>query len=306
MFRYYCGGEIYISDKISIKINLSYTNIILMAIFLRPPIAAGTFYDIDVTMLRKQLGSCFKVKFKKPKKKVIAAIVPHAGYVYSGSIAAHAYSSLEKNNYLILGTNHSGLGARFALMKKGLWKTPLGEIVIDEGFANKLLSECKLVEYDVMPHENDHSIEVQLPFLQYRFGSDFNFVPLSVLNDIADEDLVESCKIVGKAIGKTIKKEKGRWTVLASSDFSHFIPRLAAEKTDKYLIKSILKLDEREFIERINEKRASVCGYGAIATCISAAKELGAKKAELLKYGTSADVTQEDHSVVGYATIIFY
>ena len=277
-----------------------------MTVFLRPPVAAGTFYDIDVSMLKKQLASCFKIKAKKPKKKVIAAIVPHAGYVYSGSIAAHVYSVLEKSNYLILGTNHSGFGAMFALMKKGLWKTPLGEVVIDENLANKLMAECKLIEYDVIPHEIDHSIEVQLPFIQYKFGSDFNFIPISVLNEFSDETVVENYRIVGKAIGKILKKEKRPWTVLASSDFSHFIPKLAAEKIDKYAIKSILKLNESEFIESVNEKKASICGYGAIATAIVAAKELGAKKAELLKYGTSADVTEEEQSVVGYAAIVFY
>jgi len=277
-----------------------------MTVFLRPPVAAGTFYDLDVAMLKKQLAACFKMKAKKPKKKVIAAVVPHAGYVYSGSIAAHAYSVLEKSNYLILGTNHSGFGARFALMKKGLWKTPLGEVVIDEALANKLLAECKLIEYDVMPHENDHSIEVQLPFIQYKFGSDFNFVPIAVLNDFLDVEFIENCRVVGEAIAKILKKGKKGWTILASSDFSHFIPKLDAEKIDKYAIKSILKLNESEFIESVSEKKASICGYGAIATAMVAAKELGAKKAELLKYGTSADVTEEEQSVVGYASIIFY
>jgi len=277
-----------------------------MVIFIRPPVVAGTFYDLDPTMLRKQIDACFRIKTKYPKKKIIAAVVPHAGYIYSGGVAAHAYSIIEKSNYLILGTNHSGTGANFALMKRGLWKTPLGELAVDEGMADKLMKECSLIEFDAIPHEKEHSIEVQLPFLQYRFGSDFKFVPLTVLSEFADKFLLENCRVVGKAIGKVLKGEKNKWIIISSSDFSHFIPQETAEKIDKYTIKSILKLNEEEFIENVSEKRASICGFGSIATSIVAAKELGAKKADLLKYATSGDVTEEYHSVVGYASIIFY
>lgn len=273
---------------------------------LRAPVAAGTFYDINVEMLRKQIETSFKQIPYLRKRPVKAAIVPHAGYIYSGKVAAYTYSQLEKTNYIILGVNHYGIGANFALMKKGLWKTPLGEVVIAENIADKLLAECKLLEYDVIPHEQEHSIEVQLPFLQYRFGSDFKFVPIAILNEAADDTFLDSCRIVGKAIAKVIKKEKSKWTVLASSDFSHYVPKALAEKVDKYTINAILKLNEGEFFSRILEKNASICGFGAIATAIVAAKGLGAKKAELLKYSTSADVTQDDHAVVGYASAIFY
>jgi AmmeMemoRadiSam system protein B len=273
---------------------------------LRAPAAAGSFYDIDIEMLRKQIETSFKKVPQLKKKPVKAAIVPHAGYIYSGSVAAYSYSQLEKTNYIILGVNHYGIGTNFALMKKGLWKTPLGEVVISENVADKLLAECKLLEYDVIPHEHEHSIEVQLPFLQYKFGSDFKFIPIAILNEASDESFLDSCRLVGKAIAKIIKKEKDKWTILASSDFSHYIPKAFAEKTDKYIIKSILKMNESEFFSRVSERNASICGFGAIATSIVAANELGAKKAELLKYATSADVTQDDNSVVGYASIVMF
>src|SRR4030042_2302873 len=144
-----------------------------MVIFLRPPMFAGTFYNLSPDMLRKEIESCFRIKQKHLKKKIKAAIVPHAGYMYSGSVAAHTYSMMEKTNCVILGTNHSGMGSDFALMKRGLWKTPLGEVAIDEGMADKLMKECNLIEHDTIPHENEHSIEVQLPFLQYKFGDYF-------------------------------------------------------------------------------------------------------------------------------------
>ncbi|MDI6798487.1 MAG: MEMO1 family protein [Candidatus Aenigmarchaeota archaeon] len=276
-------------------------------IVLREPTVAGTFYNLDAESLKKQINYCFSHKLgpkSMKKQKVIAAVVPHAGYVYSGPIAAWTYSKLDKANFIILGPNHSGMGARFALMKSGLWKTPLGEVVINEDVAEKLAKECKILEYDVLAHQYEHSIEVQLPFLQFKFGDDFKFVPICVLNEFADDTLLESCRLIGKGIASVIKKQKEKWVVLASSDFSHYVPQEIAEKTDKTMIRSILKLDEKEFFQKINEKSASLCGFGPIAIAMIAAKELGSKKAELLKYASSGDVTQDFASVVGYASII--
>jgi len=276
-------------------------------LIIRPPVAAGNFYNLNPELLKKQIDRCFKHKLgpkSMKKQKFVAAVVPHAGYEYSGPIAAWVYSRVEKTNYIILGPNHSGMGLRFAIMRNGLWKTPLGEIVIKEDVAGKLIEKCKLLEYDVMAHEKEHSIEVQLPFLQYRFGNDFKFIPISIMNEFPDDTLLESCKLVGKVIAEVIKKDKGSWTIIASSDFSHYIPQKMANKTDKYVIKAILKLDEKDFFARINERNASVCGFGPIAVAMVAAKELGAKKGELLKYATSGDVIEDFGSVVGYASML--
>ena len=274
---------------------------------LRPPAVAGTFYNLDPEMLKKQINSCFKHKLGPKtvkKEKILSAIVPHAGYVYSGPVAAWVYSRIEKANYVIIGPNHTGVGEKFALMKNGLWKTPLGEVAISEQMAEKIKKECKILEYDVLAHQYEHSIEVQLPFLQFRFGSDFKFVPISILNEFADETLLESCKLIGKGIANAIKSEKDKWIVLASSDFSHYVPHQTAKRIDKDLIKSIIRLNSKEFFEKINEKDASVCGFGPIAIAIEVAKNLGAKKGKLLKYATSGDITEEYGAVVGYAAII--
>ncbi len=274
---------------------------------LRPPAVAGTFYNLDPEMLKKQINSCFKHKLgpkTMKKEKILSAIVPHAGYVYSGPVAAWVYSRIEKANYIIIGPNHTGVGEKFALMKNGLWKTPLGEIAISEQMAEKIKKECKILEYDVLAHQYEHSIEVQLPFLQFRFGSDFKFVPISILNEFADETLLESCKLIGKGIANAIKSEKEKWIVLASSDFSHYVPHQTAKRVDKDLIKSIIRLNSKELFEKINEKDASVCGFGPIAIAIEVAKNLGAKKGKLLKYATSGDITEEYGAVVGYAAII--
>lgn len=278
-------------------------------LLVRPPIVAGQFYDIDPIRLKKQIQSAIdKAKgLKKTKKDIKAAVVPHAGYMYSGWVAAYFYSMLDRHSpkkYIIVGPNHSLAGSEYALMKKGLWKTPLGGVTIDENVADELLKKCELLEHDVIPHQYEHSIEVQLPFLQHKLGSDFKFVPIAVKSEIVDDTLLEGCRIVGKAIASAIKTTKEKWVVIASSDFSHYIPKKLAEDVDNYVIKSILKLNEKSFFDRVIERNASVCGVGAIAATIVAAKTLGINKGKLLKYATSAEVSSDTSAVVGYASII--
>ena len=170
--------------------------------------------------------------------------------------------------------------------------------------ASKLIESSPLLEYDILAHGPEHSIEVQLPFLQYRFNEDFKFVPISVINEHPSFDFLEECKVVGKVIADVIKKEKKKWKIIASSDFSHYIPYEDAYSTDKYVIDAILKLNEKDFFLRLQERNASVCGFGPIAISIIASKELGAKKGELLKYTTSGDITTDKGAVVGYGSII--
>ena len=258
-------------------------------LYLRPPVAAGTFYDLDPDRLKKQIKASFKkakTKRQLNPTKFHAAVVPHAGYMYSGWIAAKIYSMLGANkpmNFIILGTNHYMFGSKYAIMKRGLWKTPLGTAAVHESMASRLLKQCKLLENDVIPHQNEHSIEVQLPFLQHLFGDGFKFVPISIACDIADNALIDDCRLIGKGIANAVKRSKENWLILASSDFSHYVPQKLAEKVDKYIIKAILRLDEKIFINRIIEKNAGVCGFGGIATAIVVAKMLGSKKGKLLK-----------------------
>jgi hypothetical protein len=275
---------------------------------IRAPIAAGTFYNLDKSLLIQQIESCFKHEIGPKiigKERFIATIVPHAGYAYSGPVAAWSYSRMSEGNYIILGPNHQAIGPQFSIMKEGLWKTPLGGVAIDNRMAEKLEERCEILEYDVLAHQYEHSIEVQLPFLQYRFGSDFKFVPISIINQFADEDFLQSCKYVGKCIGDVLKNEK-KWIIIASSDFSHYIPQEIAEKIDKKLIKTIEKLDEKKFFSLIMKRNSSICGFGPIAIAMVAAKELKAKKGKLLCYKTSGDITGDIGSVVGYASIIIF
>jgi hypothetical protein len=281
----------------------------MVMIFIRRPVASGNFYSSDAEMLKKQMAECFSHKlgprgFKR--QNFIAAVVPHAGYIYSGPVAAWVYSRIEKANYIIIGPNHTGMGERFAVMKNGLWKTPLGEIAILEEIADKIVKGSNVLSQDVIAHQNEHSIEVQLPFLQYRHGNEFGFVPITILNEFADDLLLDNCKSIGKTIAEIIKRQKEKFIILASSDFSHYVPQKMAKEVDLSLIREIKKLNEKKFFQKIVENNASACGFGPIATAIVAAKELGAKRAELLKYATSGDVTGDTKSVVGYASIIIY
>jgi len=275
---------------------------------VRQPAVAGMFYHLNPEMLRKQIKNCFDHKLgpkKIKEEKFIATVVPHAGYPYSGPIAAWSYSKIPKCNYIILGPNHRVFASRFGVMREGEWKTPLGSANIDKEVAKKLIESNPLLEYDIISHESEHSIEVQLPFLQYRFKDDFKFVPICIINEFPSFDFLEECKAVGKIIANVIKKERKKWIVIASSDFSHYIPYEDAFSTDNYIIEPILKLNEKDFFLRIQERNASVCGFGPIAIAMMVAKELGSKKGTLLKYATSGDVTGDKGAVVGYSSIIF-
>jgi len=272
---------------------------------IRPPAVAGMFYDIDKEKLKKQIKSCFSrnlgLKIKEQYFK--ACVVPHAGYFYSGPIAAQVYSKIKKANYIIIGPNHRSSGIKYAIMKTGEWKTPLGGVKINEKFTEQLMKKCPFLKNDPISHEPEHSIEVQLPFLQYRFGNDFSFVPILVTNYSPNHDFLRECKLIGKAIADVIRKQKEEWIVIASSDFSHNVPYEHAYQIDRYVIESIAKLNEEDFFKRIQERNASVCGFSGIAIAIAAAKCLGAKKGEILNYKTSGDIFGDRNNVVGYAGI---
>ncbi len=276
-----------------------------MVVLLRPPVAAGTLYDLNSDNLRKQLDYLLGgAKTKKFKERVLGALVPHSSYIYSGEVAAEFYSGVEKSNFVILGSNHSTSGSTFAVMKNSLWKTPIGEVVVDDFFAERLLKECGLVEFDAFVHESEFSIEVQLPFLLHKM-TEFKMLPLTINDQMPDKAFLENCRIVGKTVGK-LAKAIGGWKVIGSSDLSRTMQKELTYLADKQLIRSISKLDAKGFFEKIKETGMNVCGYGTVAAAIYAVKEMGAKKARVLRYGTIADLGEDQLPITGYASIIFY
>lgn len=278
---------------------------------VRHPSQAGMFYAGTSQALKAQIEGCFTHKLgpgelpkvaDKDLQSVVGLVSPHAGYMYSGPVAAHAYYHLAMDGkpdvVVIFGPNHYGLGSVLATMKEGIWRTPLGDVEIDARTADEILHESRIIDVDDSAHAREHSIEVQLPFLQYLYGSAFRFVPVCFLM----QDL-ESCREVGQAVAKALSGKNA--LVVASTDMTHYEPKERAERNDKMAINAVLKLEEEQFHSTIESRYISACGYGPVVAAMTAAKALGARKAQLLCYKTSGDVTGDFSSVVGYASVSF-
>lgn len=272
---------------------------------VRKPIVAGTFYAGTPGELKEQIEWCYKHELgpgavpqvnDEGPREVVALVVPHAGYIYSGPVAAHAYRELAADGVfdtaVILGPNHTGYGSPVSLWPEGVWKTPLGELEIDENLAHSLLGG--MIEADETPHIYEHSVEVQLPWLQYLYGKG-KIVPIAMLA----QD-IETARQVGKAISRC----GDNIIIIASTDFTHYEPHSVAAEKDKSMIEAIINLDEAELYRRRESLNCTMCGYGPVASAIVAAKEMGAKKASLLKYATSGDMTGDFSRVVGYGSIV--
>ena len=273
----------------------------------RTPAVAGMFYPGEKKELKKIIKECFLHKFgpgqippSSIKKKIFGVICPHAGYIYSGPIAAqsvYAISNDPKDLYVIVGPNHWGIGSNVATMKDCKWNTPLGDVEVDSEAADEISHLSEIIDIDYFSHTREHSLEVQIPILQEMY-SDFKILPISMINQNND-----AAKDIGLAIAKIAEKKKVM--IVGSSDFTHYEQNEFAHKQDMALIEPILKLDVKEFYDVLEERNVSACGYGAIAATMTASKKLGATKGELLKYATSGDVTGDTSSVVGYGAIVF-
>ena len=278
---------------------------------IRQPSQAGAFYSGTAQSLKAQIEGCFTHRFGPGKlltvvedglRNVVGLICPHAGYMYSGSVAAHAYYSLAVDGkpdvVVIFGPNHTGRGSALALMSEGVWRTPLGDVEIDTLTAKQIVDESRIVDVDDSAHTFEHSIEVQLPFLQYLYGSAFKFVPICFLM----QDL-ESSREVGRAVAKALSGKNG--LIIASTDMTHYEPPERAQRKDKMAIDAVAKMDEELYYSTVESQNISTCGYGPTVAVITAAKLLGAKRAQLLCYKTSGDVISDFSSVVGYASMSF-
>ena len=271
----------------------------------RPPVVAGLFYESDKDKLEKQLDFLlnkheFGPKGIKEDKRLVAGIVPHAGYAYSGAVASWLYSRIPKGNFIIIGPNHYGLGYVYSVYPKGSWVTPLGEIKIDEKTVDSIVA-LPFIKPDVSAFANEHSIEVQLPFLQYRFGNNFKFVAVDVINDYPNNFFLETAEQIAKILANLV--ENG-WKLIATTDFSHYVPQETAEKIDKILIDDMLKLDPKQLFLDIIKYDATMCGFVPAAISVYLAKIMDLEPV-FYTYKTSGDTTGDYSSVVGYASIGF-
>ena len=264
---------------------------------IRNPWVSGQFYPSSPSSLKRQIEGF--IDKEAEKEDVIGLISPHAGYVYSGPVAGAVMSKIKfKDTFVILGPNHTGSGKPFSIMTKGVWRTPLGEVKINSKLGKRILTSSGHLEEDYKAHLYEHSIEVQIPFLQY-FKRDIEIVPILLSHSAGD-----TYKEIGKGIARAIKDLNEEVIIIASSDMTHYEPQESAQMKDAQAIEAILDLNEDELLKRIEELSISMCGYGPAVSLISSSKELGAKGAELVRYQTSGDVSGDYAGVVGYAGII--
>ncbi len=264
---------------------------------IREPAVAGQFYPGSASELRAEIESMIDPEAEK--EEAVGVVVPHAGYIYSGAVAGAVLSRIKfKDTFIIIGPNHTGLGQPVSIMTEGTWKTPLGKVEVDSVLAKKIVSVSRYFKEDTQAHTQEHSVEIQLPFLQY-FKPDVKIVPIV----LAYGD-VNVLKEIGHDIVKALRETQKEAIILASSDMNHYEPQKSTQKKDRQAIDAMLDMNPDELVKRVTEQDISMCGYAPAAVMLAAAKELGAAKAELVKYQTSGDVNGEFNSVVGYAGII--
>jgi MEMO1 family protein len=268
---------------------------------VRPPAVAGTFYEGTPERLRRQVEECFAANPPAParKRRFVGAVVPHAGLMYSGHVAAAFYAQADlPKRLIILCPNHTGAGHFAAINREGAWRTPFGEVPIDTPLADALMAQTKLLAEDTRAHAREHSLEVQLPFLQHLLGTDFTFVPICLgahRYEVAEE--------IGRAIAAVMKSEKDV-SILASSDLNHYEDQRETLRKDQLAIDEVLRRNPRELWRVVDEYDVSMCGFIPTTTMLIAANELGATDARLVKHVTSGDVSGDYGRVVGYAAIV--
>jgi len=260
---------------------------------------AGRFYPNDATALAAMIDS-----FVDPAPERMAAIgvvVPHAGYVYSGHVAGAIYSRVRTpSRNIILCPNHTGYGRPLSIMRSGSWQTPLGSLEIDSELCDALMAADPELENDIEAHRFEHAIEVQLPFLQAsQTGDGTRFVPIAL--GVSDWNHLEQ---LGRAIAETIRRIDPSVLIIASSDMNHYESDAVTRAKDAMAIDPMLKLDARGLHETVRRRAISMCGAGPAAAMIVAARILGATRAELVKYATSAEVSKDFARVVGYAGVL--
>ena len=280
---------------------------------LRMPAVAGSFYPDNPNALKKLIESCFledisvgeipKLESFDGTDYPINVMVPHAGYQYSGAIAAHGYCRLVQIGFpevfIIISPNHTGFGTEISVFNEGEWATPLGSIEVDSEFAEEIISQSDIAKGDFQAHIHEHSIEVQLPFLQY-FSDDFKIVPITMGSQtyVTANDIAKAIFEAGNKLGKS-------YAVIASTDLSHFNNQEKANKVDGFVMEDIGEMNEFKLFEEVVQYNITMCGYGPVMATIIHSKMSGKSECELLAYRTSGDVTGDLTSVVGYASGIF-
>jgi AmmeMemoRadiSam system protein B len=258
---------------------------------------AGYFYPHDSAALSDMIGKM--VDPHAPKQKAVSVISPHAGYVYSGKVAASVFSSVTlPESYVILGPNHQGLSRESFIMKQGVWETPLGDVEINSTLADLIMNHSVDLKESADAHSQEHSLEVQVPFIQYLKGN-VSIVPIVIAYFAPYDEL----KKLGEAVARAIREYGRDVLIVASTDLSHQVSQEEAKEKDFLAIDRILDLDARGLYDVVKREDISMCGFQSTTAAVVASNELKAKNAELIKYQTSGDASGDYSKVVGYAGI---
>ncbi len=263
----------------------------------RMPAVAGQFYKGEGTALKNEVERL--ILEVGEKERIIGAVCPHAGFMYSGHVAGAVYAKIELHDTIMLiGPNHTGLGTQFSIFTEGEWLIPTHSFRIDSNIAKKLLESQSMFREDRSAHVYEHSLEVQLPFIAH-FSRNVEIVPITVMMATIDE-----CKKAGESIAEVIKESGKDVTIVASTDMSHYVSDSEAKKKDSLAINEILSLNPEGLYNIVKKENISMCGYLPTTIMLYAVLSLGASKAELVKYSTSAETSGDYNHVVGYAGII--
>jgi len=260
---------------------------------LRKHIYSGAWYPADRAGIEKYIVNTEK------KVNATGCICPHAGWIYSGKIAGNVYSRLPGyDTYILLGPNHTGLGPKISIFPDGIWEMPLGNVEVDTETARNILSVSEFAQSDYTAHNREHSLEVQLPFIQY-FNPDCKIVPVLIKTDE-----YEICADLANSIYSAVKKSSKKILIVISTDMTHYESIDYAKKQDQFAIDEILSLNAGKLIETVQKKGITMCGVAPAVTGLLVSKRLGAVKSELIDYGHSGNITGDTAAVVTYAGFI--
>jgi AmmeMemoRadiSam system protein B len=268
---------------------------------LRRPAVAGRFYPGNPDDLRAEAQGYLsqRISSETSPVKAIGCMAPHAGYMYSGHVAGAVFARIEITPLcVVMCPNHTGWGKALAMMSEGAWETPLGEVPIDSDFAHALQQRFPALQNDAAAHRLEHAAEVELPFLQLR-QPNLRIVPIAL-----GTGQFEALKELGQAVADVALQRKDPVLIVASSDMNHYESDVVTRAKDHRAIERILSLDPRGLFDVVTQQDISMCGFGPAVAMLTAARQLGAKSAELVKYATSGDVSGEREMVVGYAGVV--
>jgi AmmeMemoRadiSam system protein B len=266
---------------------------------IRPPAVAGRFYPADARELAREIEEFCANATGKEKTSALGCVVPHAGYRYSGAVAGAVYASLQiPAKCILLGPRHFPRGESMAILTEGAWRTPFGEVAIDSVLAKQLLHACPDLREDALAHDREHSLEVQLPFLQ-QLGRDVRFVPVVIGTNGYD-----GLERLGNAVAQVISAQREPVLIIASSDMNHYENDVLTRVKDNLAIDRVLALDPRGLYDTVRSKEITMCGYAAAVALLVALNKLKATEGFIVRYATSGDITGDRDEVVGYAGIV--